>query len=115
MLNKTQVDSPKLQTISCHFKNSNFSSGLGLPIGLIIDFALIIITTISSRKLIWIFQSIFVIPGLLIGGFTLALWMCTVFILFSYYKLRFDQINKQINQMISNGKCKVIDSKGKNY
>lgn len=84
----------------------------GLPIGLVIDFALIIIIAISSRKFIWILQSIFVISGLLIAGLTLALWMCTVIILFSYYNLRFDQINKQISK-ISNGKLNVIGKRRK--
>ena len=76
----------------------------GMAICLIIDFAIIVLISISTRKVIWIWQSILNILGFFITGITFGLWMCIVFVLFSYYKFRFDQINHQIKSIIPNGK-----------
>ena len=77
---------------------------VGMPIALILDFIIICFIAILTQRFIWILQSIILIPGMLIGGMTVSLWMCIVFAIFMYYKLRFDQINQQIQSIIPNGK-----------
>ena len=80
-----------------------------MPITLITAIGLLITVAILSRNSIWILQTIHSIPNIIVSGTTLSLWMSIVFVLLSYYKLRFDQINNQIEKIISNRK--VINKK----
>ena len=77
---------------------------VGMTIIIILNVAIMSLIAILSRNWIWIFQSIIYIPAAIIWGFNTCLWMCIVFIIFIYYKFRFDQINQQIKTIISNEK-----------
>ena len=80
-----------------------------MEILLITAIGLVISLAISSRNSIWILQAIHSIPNIIVGGTALSLWMCIVFVLFSYYKLRYDQINNRIKEIIP--KRKVINKR----
>ena len=77
---------------------------VGMPIHQLIAFSLCIIISLITGKTIWICQTIVAIPAIFAAATTLAVWMCIVFVLFSYYKFRFDQINQQIELIILSGK-----------
>ena len=77
---------------------------VGMPIALILNFILISFIAISTQKLVWVLQSIFYIPAIVNFGMICSTWMCFVFVIFMYYKFRFDQINQQIKTIIPNGK-----------
>ena len=71
---------------------------------MILNFILISFIAISTQKLVWVLQSIFYIPAIVNFGMICSTWMCFVFVIFMYYKFRFDQINQQIKTIIPNGK-----------
>ena len=77
---------------------------VGMIIIIILNVTIISLTAILSRNWIWIFQSIIYNWGAIIWGFIDCLWMCIVFVIFIYYKFRFDQINQKIKSIIRNGK-----------
>lgn len=104
----TEINYKKLTILSGFIQGVILEAGI--PITLITASTFIISIAISSQKTIWILQSIYLLPGLLISGVTLALWMCILFIVFSYYKLRFDQINHRISKLF-NQKSNVINMK----
>lgn len=58
--------------------------------------------SIWSRKLIWIIEAIKLTPFYLIEVVTLSTWMCSVYVLVSYYKFRFNQINDGFKLILSN-------------
>ena len=75
-----------------------------MAILLITTIGLIVSVAILSRNSIWILQTIHSIPNIIVGGTALSLWMSIVFVLLLYYKLRFDQINNRIKEIILNKK-----------
>lgn len=53
--------------------------------------------TILSKKLFWLFQLIIMTPYYYFSVITTGLaWFCFIFIIFTYYKLIFDQINDRL-------------------
>ena len=77
---------------------------LGIPTTIISAIFINSYFAISSQKLIWIFEAIFISPIYITIGFTAATWMCIVYIIFPYYKFRFDQIHHEIQLLLPNGK-----------
>ena len=69
---------------------------VGMVIIILLNMTIITFIAISTQKFVWILQSILLIPGIFNGGISISLWMCIVFVIFIYYKFRFDQINKKI-------------------
>ena len=65
----------------------------GTPFIGAIAMGLTILIAILSQKIIWILLSIHLIPFILISVIAFSIWMCIILILFSYYKIRFDQIH----------------------
>lgn len=80
----------------------------GTPIMEIIAIGLVILIGILSSKLIWILSAIYFAPALVIACLNFSCWICSVFIHFSYYKLRFHQIHHKIKSIIPNGKCSSL-------
>lgn len=80
----------------------------------ILSFLLIFIFVkimLISKSLAWILQIIFITPFYLVSVVTITSCCCVVYIYYSYYKLLFDQINHQIQSILSHNKTKVINSK----
>ena len=84
----------------------------GLPLFEVIAMGLAVTIAILSQKSIWILITIFFIPHLLTGIIAFSYVLCFDLILFSYYKMRFDQIHSSIKS-ISNGNL-VINKKKEN-
>lgn len=84
----------------------------GLPLFEVIAMGLAILIAILSQKSIWILMTILFIPHLLIGIIAFSFVLCFDLILFSYYKIRFDQIHSSIKS-ISNSKL-MINKKREN-
>ena len=70
-----------------------------------------VLIAILSQKFVWIFLSIILIPYLIIADVVFSSWMCINLILFSYYKMRFDQIHSSIKSILLNGKWNVINKR----
>ena len=70
-----------------------------------------VLIAILSQKFIWIFLSICLVPYLIIADVAFSSWMCINLILFSYYKMRFDQIHSSIKSIVSNGQWNVINKR----
>ena len=83
----------------------------GLPITICIMMGLIVSIAILSQKLIWVLISIFFVPLSGLSVTNMAIWMCVVLILFSYYKLRYDQIHLLIKSIIENDKLDVMSKR----
>lgn len=83
----------------------------GTPVMEIIAIGLIVLIAILSQKFIWILSAIFFALAVVIACLNFSCWICSVFILFSYYKLRFDQINHEIQSIIPNGRCNSLNKK----
>ena len=83
----------------------------GLPLFEVIAMGLAVLIAILSQKSIWILITIFFIPHLFIGIIAFSYVLCFDLILFSYYKMRFDQIHSSIKS-ISNSK--LINKKREN-
>lgn len=79
----------------------------GTTIGIIIAISFNVLMAILSRKIFWVFDSVFMTPIYVYAGYTSAA-VGIMFIIFLYYKIRFDQINSQINNGLPNGNWKVI-------
>ena len=77
---------------------------LGIPITIMLAILINSYFAIFSQKLIWIFEATFFSLIYICIGFTAATWMCIVYIIFPYYKFRFDQIHHQIQLLLPNGK-----------
>ena len=78
------------------------------PIALIV---LSVSIAILSQKFIWILFSIYSVPITLLSFSIFPFWVAAILILFSYYKMRFDQIHSSIKSVVSNCKMKVIDKR----
>ena len=76
----------------------------GVPITISIAMGSIAFIAISSQKIIWILLSIYFVPSHLLASIVFIFWNSINFILFSYYKLRFDQIHSSIESIVPNGK-----------
>lgn len=83
----------------------------GTPIMEVIAIGLIIWMGIVWQKFIWILSWIYFTPGLLIACVNFSCWIYSVFILVSYYKLRYDQIHSEIKSIIPNGQLNVINKR----
>ena len=83
----------------------------GLLIALVIANGLNVLIAILSQNWIWIFISIYYVPTIIIGVATFSNWMCIVFTLFTYYKMRFDQIHSSIKSISSNYRWFVINKR----
>ena len=64
-----------------------------------------------SKKSIWIFLAIHLIPSTILACIAFLCWICIVLILISYYKMRFDQIYSSIKSIVSNGKSNIINKR----
>ena len=80
----------------------------GIPLGVSIAIGAIAFITISTIKFIWICLFMYFTTVSIIGIVIFSLWMCMVIILFSYYKMRFDQINLQIKSILPNQEWNII-------
>ena len=76
---------------------------VGTSTAIILCLAFYYFIAISIQNSVWILQTILYTPAL-INGITISCWMCIFFVIFLYYKFRFDQINHQIKSLIRNGK-----------
>lgn len=83
----------------------------GTPIMEMIAIGLIVLVAIVSQKFVWILSSIYFTPALLIACVNFSCWICSVFILVSYYKLRYDQIHSEIKSIVPNGQWNVINKR----
>lgn len=63
---------------------------------------------IQSQSIFWVFEAILITPFYVIAILTLTTTGCIKIIYFSYYKLRFDQINDRIKSIISQPNRKLI-------
>ena len=86
----------------------------GTPFIGAIAMGLTILIAILSQKIIWILLSIHLIPFILISVIAFSIWMCIILILFSYYKIRFDQIHSSIKSIVPNGKYYAINKRREN-
>ena len=68
-----------------------------------IAIGLIILIAILSQKFMWILLSICFVSALFIGCVNFSCWICIVFILCLYYKIRFNQIHLSIKSIVLNG------------
>ena len=70
---------------------------------------------IASRQLFWIVGSIITLPILINGTYLICVSFCMICLVFSYFKMRFTQINYCINHcilsIIPNGKSKLISKR----
>ena len=85
---------------------------VGMPTVIILIITMICLIAILTRKLVWILQTIVCTPAI-INGITFSCWLYIVFVIFLYYKFRFDQINHRIKSLIPNGK--VIGKRRQRY
>ena len=69
------------------------------------------LVAVFSQKVIWIMFAIQLIPSVIMACFIFSCWVCFVFILISYYKMRFDQIHSSIKSIVLNGKFNVINKR----
>ena len=84
-----------------------FLVDFGTTIGIIIAIAFNVSMAILSRKIFWVFESVFMTPIYAYSAYT-STAVCFIFIIFLYYKIRFDQINCKINDGLPNGNWKAI-------
>ena len=75
----------------------------GGPMAAIMIMGLCVLITILSQKFIWIFICICFLLTAIVGVVSFSFWMCINLIMFSYYKMRFDQIHSSIKSIVSNG------------
>ena len=75
----------------------------GVPITISIAMGSIVFVAILSQKIIWILLSIYFVPLHLIASIAFIFWNGINLILFSYYKLRFDQIHSSFESIVPNG------------
>ena len=102
----TQSNYKKLSWISRLIQLIMLDYGSPIAFGLI---SLIMISiTLSSGKLIWLIQTAISIPFYINISVTLTGSCCIVYIWFSYYKFRFDQINQRIINLIPNRKWRIL-------
>ena len=102
----TQSNYKKLSWISRSIQLIMLNYGSPIAFGLI---SIIIISiTLSSGKLIWLIQTIILIPFYINISVTLTGSCCIVYIWFSYYKFRFDQINQRIINLIPNRRWRIL-------
>ena len=82
----------------------------GTSIMEMIAIGLIVLVAIVSHSFVWILSSIYFTPALLIACVNFSCWICSVFILVQYYKLRYDQIHSEIKSILpENGQQNVIN------
>ena len=75
----------------------------GIPIVAALPMGLAVLIAILSQKIIWILLTIYFLPVALLVIITGSCWMCINLVLFSYYKMRFDQIHSLIKSIKPNG------------
>ena len=63
---------------------------------------------VLSRQSIWYFQAMLLIPVHVLVASTISTTLCIIYIVFTYYKMLFDQINQHIQQILSDGGLKII-------
>ena len=63
---------------------------------------------ILSKQIFWILEATLMTPLYGLSTFTTSA-ICIIFIIFLYYKFRFEQINQQINSVLPKGNRKVIN------
>ena len=80
----------------------------GIPFAISIAIGLTTFIAISNRRFIWIWLVIYYTTALIISSVIISLWICMVIILFSYYKMRFDQINLQMKSILPNQEWNII-------
>lgn len=78
-----------------------FMLDYAVPIFTLLFSTVFISITISSEKVAWILQSILTIGSLQNAIFLLTSDCCVIYIYFTYYKFRFDQINERIFKLIN--------------
>lgn len=67
--------------------------------------------SIVSKQLFWIVGSMITLPILINGIYLICISFCMICIAFSYFKMRFIQINHEIESIIRNGKLKFINKR----
>lgn len=80
-----------------------FLMDYGVPILSILLIAIETSITISSKKLFWLFNEILMYPFYFDSIITLTTTACIAYVYFVYYKMRFDQITKEIKSIVKDG------------
>lgn len=63
---------------------------------------------ILSKQPIWYFQAMLLIPVHVLVTSTISTISCIIYIIFTYYKMLFDQINQCIQLILPDGGSKII-------
>lgn len=87
-----------------------FMVDYGVTICAILIFIYYSAMAILSKRWFWIFEATVMAPLHVIAPYTSSA-LCVIFIIYIYYKFRFDQINGQIKSIIPNGNWNFINKR----
>ena len=100
--NKLAIFSRLIQTI--------FLDQIG-PVNAILSGIILVSIAVCSGQLFWISQVIILLPVYVLAAFTASASNCVIYIVFTYYKMLFDQINGKIKSTLPIGRMRFIDKR----